>query len=57
MFRTALLPTLLVTLVTIPSYLLGQKVRHGDPSVFMLGAAMITLILLASAIMRDMNRS
>jgi hypothetical protein len=57
MFRFALLPALLVTLVTIPSYLLGQKLRQGDPSVFMLTAAMFTVILLASAIMRDLNRS
>jgi hypothetical protein len=43
-------------LVSIPAFLLGQKLRHGDPSVVMLAVLMTMVVLLASAIMREMDR-
>lgn len=56
MFRQALVPVTLVTLVAIPAYLLGQKLRHGaDVSALMLAATMMMVVLLACAIMRQMD--
>lgn len=54
--RQALIGTSLVALVSIPAFLVGQKLRQGpDLSLLMLTALMAMVVVVASAIMRQMD--
>jgi hypothetical protein len=57
MLRTNLISSALVALVSVPGFLLGQKLRAGDPSTLTLAVVMMMVVLLASAIMRQGNRA
>lgn len=59
MHRQVLLASTLVALVSIPSYLVGHKLRQGDLSGLMfltLAGLTACIVLLASAIMRASDR-
>jgi membrane protein DedA with SNARE-associated domain len=57
MFRSAFVSSALVALVTVPGFLVGQKLRQGDSSGALLMAIVLTIVvLIASAIMRQGDR-
>jgi hypothetical protein len=53
MLRQSLVASTLVALVSVPGFLLGQKLRQGDPSALALALVMGMVVLVASAIMRQ----
>ena len=53
--RRNLVPCLLVACVASPAYLVGQRLRHDDAPVFMLALLMMTVVLVAGAIMRQLD--
>jgi hypothetical protein len=53
--RNVLLPLILVACVASPAYLVGQRLRHDDPPVLALTLLIMTVVLVASAIMRQMD--
>lgn len=55
MTRQNLASAVLVVLVSIPGFLLGHNIRHGDPSVPLLAALLCGVVLLASAIMKQLD--
>jgi hypothetical protein len=57
MLRTPIAASTLVALVSVPGFLVGQKLRQGDPgSALMLALALMMVVVLASAIMRQTDR-
>lgn len=54
MLRSRILPYLLVALVSIPGFLIGQKLRSGEPlNAFILLPLMLAIVAIASALMRQ----
>jgi hypothetical protein len=57
MFRSAFVSSTLVALVTVPGFLVGQKLRQGDSSSALVMSLVLTMVvLIASAIMRQGDR-
>jgi hypothetical protein len=54
MFRSRILASTLVGLVSVPGFLLGQKLRHADHShALLLLPIMLMVVFVASALMRQ----
>jgi len=53
--RQNLLSAILVVLVSVPGFVLGHNIRHGDPSVPLLAMLLCGVVLLAGAIMRQLD--
>lgn len=54
MFQSRIIASTLVAIVSVPGFLVGQKLKQGDmSSVVGLLACLLTMIVLASAIMRQ----
>jgi hypothetical protein len=54
MFQSRIVASTLVAIVSVPGFLVGQKLKQGDmSSVVGLLACLLTMIVLASAIMRQ----
>ncbi|MDB4974592.1 MAG: hypothetical protein JWN48_2933 [Myxococcaceae bacterium] len=52
--RNSIVASTLVALVSVPGFLVGQRLRQGDSSsVVMLAAVMMMVVVVASAIMRQ----
>ncbi|MDB4987678.1 MAG: hypothetical protein JWN04_2856, partial [Myxococcaceae bacterium] len=51
MIRYSLISSTLVALVSVPGFLVGQKLRQGEPSSLALAAVMMMIVFVASAIM------
>lgn len=51
--RHSVIASTLVALVSVPGFLLGQKLRQGDPTALALALVMAMVVLVASAIMRQ----
>jgi hypothetical protein len=51
--RHSVIASTLVALVSVPGFLLGQKLRQGDPTALTLALVMAMVVLVASAIMRQ----
>ena len=55
--RSSLVSSALVALVSVPGFLVGQKVRQGDSSgALLLALALVMVVVIASAIMRVGDR-
>lgn len=55
--RSSLVSSALVALVSVPGFLVGQKLRQGDASAaLMLALALLMVVVIASAIMRVGDR-
>jgi hypothetical protein len=55
MTRQNLVSAVLVVLVSIPGFLLGHNIRHGDPSVPLLAALVCGVVVIAGAIMKQLD--
>ena len=55
MGRRAWTAATLLCLVSLPGFCLGHKLRHGDTSVLLLSALTVAVVLVASAIMRQLD--
>jgi hypothetical protein len=55
MTRSNLLSAVLVVLVSVPGFVLGHNIRYGDPSVPLLALLMAAVVLLAGAIMKQLD--
>jgi len=57
MLRSSFVSSALVALVSVPGFLVGQKVRQGDTtSALLLALALTMVVVIASAIMRQGDR-
>jgi len=58
MFRSAFVSSALVALVSVPGFVVGQKLRHGDSSgAFVMSLVLTIVVSLAGAIMRQGDRA
>jgi hypothetical protein len=54
MLQSRTLAALLIVFVSVPGFLVGHKLRHGDPmSALVLLPLLMILVLVASALMRQ----
>lgn len=54
MLRSSIAASILVALVSVPGFLVGQKLRHDDPmGALLIALAGMMVVVLASAIMRQ----
>jgi hypothetical protein len=54
MLRSQIFASMLVALVSVPGFLVGQKLRHGDHTVaLLLVPALLVVVFLAGMIMRQ----
>ena len=57
MFRSAFVSSALVALVSVPGFVVGHKLRHGDASGAFVMALILTIVVsIAGAIMRQGDR-
>jgi hypothetical protein len=55
MSRQSLVSAFLIVLVSLPGFLLGHQLRHADPSVPLLAALVAGVVVLAGAIMKQLD--
>jgi putative effector of murein hydrolase len=53
MFRNQLVPPLLAALVSVPGFLIGQQLRHGNQNVLLMVPVLAIIVLVASLLMRQ----